>query len=76
MEDGIERMMTPELYNIHYIDENKKKTVVKELNVKELNVKELNVKELNVKTPITTTKNENELKLKDIKESTNSQSQV
>ena len=66
MEDGIERMMTPELYNIHYIDENKKKTVVKELNVKELNVK----------TPITTTKNENELKLKDIKESTNSQSQV
>ena len=71
MEDGIERMMSSELYNIHYIDENKKKNVVKELNVKELNVKELNVKDL-----ITTTKNDNELKLKDIKESTNSQSQV
>lgn len=63
MEDGIERMMSSELYNIHYIDENKKKTVVKELNVKELNVKDL----------ITTTKNENELKLKDIKESINPQ---
>ena len=58
MEDGIERMMSSELYNIHYIDENKKKTVVKESNVKDL---------------ITTTKNENELKLKDIKESTNPQ---
>ena len=63
MEDGIERMMSSELYNIHYIDENKKKTVVKELYVKELNVKDL----------ITTTKNENELKLKDIKESINPQ---
>ena len=61
MEDGIERMMSSELYNIHYIDENKKKIVVKESNLKKT---------------ITTTKNENELKLKDIKESTNSQSQV
>jgi len=25
MEDGIERMMTSELYNIHYIDEKKNK---------------------------------------------------
>jgi hypothetical protein len=56
MEDGIERMMTSELYNIHYIDEKKKK-------IKELT----NVKEL--KEPITVTKNQNELNLKDIKES-------
>jgi hypothetical protein len=27
MEDGIERMMTPESYNIHYIDEKKKKKI-------------------------------------------------
>jgi hypothetical protein len=59
MEDGIERMMTPDLYNIHYIYENKNKIAVKESIVK---------------THITT-KNENELNLKDIKElkSTNPQ---
>lgn len=59
MEDGIERMMTPESYNIHFLNEDKiKKNLLKESIVKNL---------------ITTTKNENELKLKDIKESTNPQ---
>jgi len=51
MEDGIERMMTSELYNIHYIDEKKKKIT-------------------ELKEPITVTKNQNDLNLKDIKEST------
>ncbi len=57
MEDGIERMMTSELYNIHYIDEKKKK-IIELTHEKEL------------KEPITVTKNQNELNLKDIKEST------
>ena len=55
MEDGIERMMTPELYNIHYIYEKKKK-------IEELS----NVKEL--KETISITKTGNEFNLKDIKE--------
>jgi hypothetical protein len=49
MEDGIERMMTTELYNIHYTDEKKKKIT-------------------ELKEPITVTKNQNDLNLKDIKE--------
>lgn len=33
MEDGIERMMTPETYNIHFLNEDKnKKTIVKIVN--------------------------------------------
>ena len=64
MEDGIERMMTSELYNIHFLNENKYKNEKMKKNI---------VKESIVKTPNTTTKNENELKLKDTKESTNSQ---
>ena len=64
MEDGIERMMTSELYNIHFLNENKYKNEKIKKNI---------VKESIVKTPNTTTKNENELKLKDTKESTNSQ---
>ena len=51
MEDGIERMMTPELYNIHYIHEKQKQ-----------------IKEL--KKSISITNIENELNLKDVKEST------
>ena len=46
MEDGIERMMTPELYNINYIDEKNKK------------IEELS----HVKEPITKNKNELNLK--------------
>ena len=52
MEDGIERMMTHELYNIHYIDEKKKK-----------------IEELKEPISITIIKTENEVNLKDIKES-------
>ena len=52
MEDGIERMMTHELYNIHYINEKKKK-----------------IEELKEPISITIIKTENEVNLKDIKES-------
>ena len=68
MEDGIERMMTSELYNIHFLNENEnKKKFVKELT---------SVKEL--KEPISITKIENKVNLKDVKESssTNPQLQV
>lgn len=68
MEDGIERMMTSELYNIHFLNENEnKKKFVKELT---------SVKEL--KEPISITKIENKVNLKYVKESssTNPQLQV
>ena len=65
MEDGIERMMTSELYNIHFLNENKYKNEKIKKNI----VKELTVKELTVKQPISIT---------NVKESisTNPQSQV
>ena len=60
MEDGIERMMTPESYNIHFLNENKiKKNLVKELNV-----------EKDLKKIFTFEKDNT---IKDIKESTNPQ---
>lgn len=62
MEDGIERMMTSELYNIHYMDEKKKK------------ITEL-THEKELKEPITVSKNQNDLNLKDIKESTSTNPQ-
>jgi hypothetical protein len=34
MEDGIERMMSPETYNIHFLKENK----IEKINVKEISV--------------------------------------
>lgn len=72
MEDGIERMMTPESYNIHFLNENKiKKFVEKDLNVeKDLKVeKDLNVEKVSKK--IFTFEKDNTIK--DIKESTNPQ---
>jgi len=54
MEDGIERMMSSELYNIHFLNEYKNKKNIKN------NLKKNHVKEL--------TTNQPELYLKDIKE--------
>ena len=61
MEDGIERMMTPESYNIHFLNENKnknknenkiKKIVEKDLTVEKDLKKDLNVvKELKSTNP-------------------------
>ena len=65
MEDGIERMMTSESYNVHFLNKNENENKIKKIVEKELIVKNL----------LTTTKNENELNLNDIKElkSTNPQ---